>query len=102
MAKPRLYLRNRPNPEGPGDGDNEEGGVVTYQGKGGEGGGEKGMERAAHDTPTRRSHSRHREGQLASAEKEEAPEEQDPEGVEEGEEEDRESAIPLSRCNLSL
>ena len=49
MVKPRL-LRNRPNPEGPGDGAEEEGGAVVVKERGGEGG--EGKERAANDTPT--------------------------------------------------
>ena len=48
MAKPRLYLCSRPNPEASGDRDEKEGGVETDQGKCKEGGG--GKERATHDT----------------------------------------------------
>ena len=49
MAKPWHFCRNRPNPEGPVDGDEEEGGVDTDRGIGREGGG--GKERATHNTP---------------------------------------------------
>ena len=91
MAKPRLYLCNRPNPEEPGDGDDKEGGAETGQGRGGEGGGGKVKERTTHNTPpppTRRSRIQHRAGQPASAARAEALEEQDPKEAETGEEED--------------
>ena len=51
MAKPRLYLCNRPNPKGPGDGDEEEGGAGTGRGRGREGGGGKGKERKTYPPP---------------------------------------------------
>ena len=49
MAKPRLYLRNMPNPEGPGDREGEEGGARKELGRGGEEG--VGKEREAPNTP---------------------------------------------------
>ena len=79
MAKTRLFHHNRPNPEGPGDGEGEEGGARKGLRRGGEGGG--GKERAANDTPspTCRRGSRHREGQPAREGR--AAEEQEPEGA---------------------
>ena len=93
VAKPRLYLRNRPNPDGPGDEDNEEGGAETGRGRGGEKGGGKKKERKTYNNPplTCRRRSQNREGQQASAVGAEVPEEQEPEGEEEGEEEDGET-----------
>ena len=49
MAKPRLFHRNRPDPEGLGDREEEKGGAETGMGRGGEGG--EGKERATHNTP---------------------------------------------------
>ena len=51
VAKPRIYLRNGPNPEGPEDGDDEEGGAATGRERGGEGGEGKGMERETPPPP---------------------------------------------------
>ena len=51
MAKPRLYLCNRPNPEGPGDGDDKEGEAATGQGRGGGGVGGKAKYRKIHNPP---------------------------------------------------
>ena len=91
MAKPWLYLRNRPNTKGPGDREGEEGGARKGMGRVREGG--WGKDRSSHDTtpPTCRRGSRHREGQPARVEREDLAEEQEPEGAEEGEDEDGET-----------
>ena len=82
MAKPRQLHRDRPNPKGPGEGTGER----RRRGRGeGEGG------TRPPPSSTRRSCSRHRKGQPASAESEEPAEEQEPEGAEVGEEEDGET-----------
>ena len=49
MAKPRLFHRNRLNPEEPGDGAEEEGGAEVGKRTCVEGG--EGKERTSHDTP---------------------------------------------------
>ena len=45
VAKPRIYLRNRPNIEGPEDGDDEEGGAEQAKGEAEKGEGGKGGRR---------------------------------------------------------
>ena len=89
MAKPRLLHCNRLNTEGPGDGEEKEGGAKAGIGRDREGG--NGKERATNNNPhpTHRRGSRRREGHPAGDRKEET--EQEPEGAEEGKEEDRET-----------
>ena len=90
MAKPQIFHRNRPNPKGPGDGEEEEVGAETDRGRGGERGG--GNKRETHNTPpppTPRRSSRRREGQPAGDREEE--EEQETDWTEEGEDEDRDT-----------